>query len=145
LEVKPARFQWITQLPTLVVVSVAIAILVLSPFWAKRWYRMPFLGMQLEPNNVVNAISGEGWPAHEQGIGFKDRLIALGGEPVSSVYQVEQVLTKNGYQPIQASFVNPIGEEVTPKITPIHVPLADLISLFIVPYFVGLTFLEIGV
>ena len=144
MEVKPSRNKWLTQFPTLVAVITAIAMLVLTPFWAIRWYRAPFLGLQLEPNNVVNAVQGNGWPAHEQGVEFKDRLVILGGQTVSSADQVEKILTLNGYEPIQASFIDPAGKEFTLEITPVQVPFADILSLFIVPYNVGLAFLGIG-
>ena len=128
MDVKPARSRWITQFPILVAVSAAIIMLVLTPFWAVRWYRTPFLGMLLEPNNVVNTIDGDNWPALEQGVKFKDRLVALGGNTVSSADQVANILTQNGYRPIQASFVNAAGEQFTLEITPIKFPFTEILS-----------------
>ena len=118
--------------------------LVVTPFLAIRWYRLPFLGALFETNNVVSSINIEGWPATEQGVQYLDRLIALDGERLTSVRDFERIMAANGYKPIWASFVRPDGEPYGLEITPIHFPTADFISLFIVPYLMGLAFLGIG-
>ena len=141
---KPSRFQWVTQLPALVATATAIGLLALTPFWAMRWYRLPFLGALFETNNVVSSVNIEGWPATEQGVEYLDRLVALNGEPLTSVGDFERIMTANGYEPIQVSFVRPDGEAYDVEITPIHFPFANIVSLFIVPYLMGAAFLGIG-
>jgi len=123
---------------------VALFVLIFSPFWAYQWYRIPFLGVLLEQNNVVSQIDGTDWPARMQGVTFKDRLVELNGQAVPSVNDVQQTLSANGYQTIQATFQKPDGKIYSISITPIRPPLSDVISLFIVPYLVGLSFLVIG-
>ena len=118
--------------------------LVLTPFWAIRWYRLPFLGALFETNNVVSSINIEGWPATEQGAQYLDRLIALDGERLTSVRDFERIMEANGYKPIRAFFIRPDGQAYNLDITPIHFPVADIVSLFIVPYLMGLAFLGIG-
>jgi PAS domain S-box-containing protein len=144
LEVKPSRSRWLAQLPPLVAATVAIAMLILTPFWAIRWYRLPFLGALFETNNVVSSINMEGWPATELGVKYLDRLIALNGERLTSVRDFERIMAANGYKPIWASLVHPNGEAYGVEITPIHFPFIDIVSLFIVPYLMGLAFLGIG-
>jgi len=144
LDVKPSRFRWLTQLPVLATTATAIAMLVLTPFWAMRWYRLPFLGALFETNNVVSSVTVKGWSATEQGIEYLDRLIALNGETLVSVRDFERIMATNGFKPIQVSFVRPDGEAYDVEITPIQFPFADIVSLFIVPYLMGLTFLGIG-
>ena len=139
-----SRFRGLIKLPALVAASVAIAMLVLTPFWAMRWYRLPFLGALFETNNVVSSVNVKGWPATEQGVKYLDRLVALNGERLTSVREFERIMSANGYTPIQATFIRPDGEEYSLEITPIHFPLADLVALFIVPYLMGLAFLSIG-
>ena len=138
------RSQWRSHFPPLLSGAVAVFVLIFSPFWTYRWYHIPFLGVSLEENNVVSQINGTNWPARMQGVEFKDRLLALNGEAVPDIRDVERVLTANGYHLIQATFQRPGGETYSISITPIRPPLADVISMFIVPYIVGLLFLVIG-
>jgi PAS domain S-box-containing protein len=138
------RSQWRSHLPPLLSGAVAVFVLIFSPLWAYQWYQMPFLGVSLEQNNVVSQINGTNWPARMQGVEFKDRLLALNDKTVPDIRDVERVLTANGYQPIQATFQKPDGQTYSISITPIRPPLADVISLFIIPYIVGLLFLIIG-
>ena len=141
---KPSRFNWLSQLLPLTAVTIAIAILIVTPFLAMRWYRLPFLGALFETNNVVSSINIEGWPATEQGVQYLDRLITLDGEKLSSVRDFEHIMAANGYKPIRASLVRPDGVMYDVEITPIKFPFADIVSLFIVPYLMGLAFLGIG-
>jgi len=144
LEVKPARSQGLSKLPALVATALAITLLVLTPFWAARWYRLPFLGALFETNNVVSSVNIEGWTATEQGVKYLDRLVALNGETLTSVRDFERIMAANGYAPVRLSLVRPNGEAYDVEITPIQFPLGDIVSLFIVPYIMGLAFLGIG-
>ena len=142
--VKPSRSRRLFHFLPLVAATVAILMLVLTPFWAIRWYRLPFLGALFETNNVVSSINIEGWPATEQGAQYLDRLIALDGERLTSVRDFERIMEANGYKPIRAFFIRPDGQAYNLDITPIHFPVADIVSLFVVPYLMGLAFLGIG-
>ena len=141
--IKP-RTRWIKQILPLTAVSVAIVVLVLTPFWAMRWYRLPFLGVLFETNNVVSSINIDGWPGTEQGIQYLDQLKAINGEPINNVRDFEHIMTDNGYEPVQVSLMRRNGESYTVEVTPIHFPLADMVSLFIIPYLIGVIFLGIG-
>ncbi len=118
--------------------------LALTPFWAMRWYRLPFLGVLFETNNVVSSINIDGWPGTELGIKYLDRLVALNGEKLTSVRDFERMMAVNGYEPVKVSLVRPDGEPYEVEVTPIKFPFADFVSLFIVPYLMGLVFLGIG-
>ncbi len=135
---------WIEHGVPLVITFCAVLMLVLTPFWAYQWFRQPFLGMLVEPHNVVSQIDGEDWPARRAGVVWSDRLTALNGQPVTNATQMQASLSANGFQPLRASFERRDGTQFTIDITPIHVSWADLIVLFIVPYLVGLTFLGTG-
>jgi len=140
-----ALIEWLPHhLPPLLVAGLALAMLVLTPIWALAWYRAPFLGLLLEPNNVVSQISGKDWPARDVGVVWPERLVAVNGEELSSTERVDHLLA--GWQglPLKLSFEQPDGEQVTLSVTPVQMPLADLITLFVIPYLVGLTFLLIG-
>jgi len=144
LNSKSSGFRGIVKFPALIAASVAIIVLVLTPFWAVRWYRLPFLGALFETNNVVSSVNVKGWPATEQGVKYLDRLVALNGERLPSVRDFERILAANGYEPIQMSLVKPDGEAYDVEVTPIPFPFADFVALFIVPYLMGLAFLGIG-
>ncbi len=141
---KAFRIRGLFKLAALVAAAVAITMLVLTPFWAMRWYRLPFLGALFETNNVVSSVNIKGWPATEQGVKYLDRLVALNGERLASVRDFERIMSANGYAPVRATFIRPDGEEYEIAITPIQFPLSDIVSLFIVPYLMGLAFLGIG-
>ena len=138
------RSHWRSHLPPLIAGAVAVFVLILAPFWTYQWVHVPFLGVSLEQNNVVSQVDGTDWPARTQGVTFKERLVALNGESVPDISDVQRVLTANGYRPIQATFLKPDGQTFSISITPIHPPLVDVISMFVVPYIVGLLFLIIG-
>jgi len=142
----PSSRSWLAHLPALILAGIAVLMVVLTPFWAMVWYRTPFLGLLLEPNNVVSAINGTGWPARGSGVGFPDRLLGLNGKPVPRAADVIALLRENGTQPLQASFAHRDGTPFSLEITPLaHPPFADLFTLYIVPYLVGLGFLGIGI
>ncbi|MGB7874746.1 MAG: hypothetical protein WBL25_10210, partial [Anaerolineales bacterium] len=89
---KPSRFNWLIKLFPLMAMTAAIAMLVVTPFLAIRWYRLPFLGVLFETNNVVSSINIKGWPATEQGVQYLDRLVALDGERLTSVRDFEHIM-----------------------------------------------------
>jgi PAS domain S-box-containing protein len=144
LDLQFVRSHWRSHLPPLVAGAVAVFVLIFSPFWTYQWIQVPFLGVSLEQNNVVSQVNGTNWPARMQGVAFKEQLVALNGEAVPDIRDVQRLLTANGYQPIQATFLKPDGQTYSISITPIHPPLVDVLSMFVVPYIVGLLFLIIG-
>jgi PAS domain S-box-containing protein len=125
--------------------GVALLMLAITPIWAARWARTPFLGLLLEPNNVVSLVNGKGWPARYMGVVFADRLVSLDGGAVHNADEVLAFLSRNGMRPVQAGFIHRDGSAFSLTIAPLaRMPFADLFTLFIVPYLVGLAFLAIG-
>ncbi len=138
------RATWLDHAVPLGAIAVAVALLVLSPFWAVEWSRDPFLGMFLEPNNIVSQIEDAGWPARSAGAAWSDRLIALNDQPAANVDEARAFLVSNGFAPLEAAFARRNGEQYTLPITPIRFPFGSLLSSFIVPYLTGLVFLLTG-
>jgi PAS domain S-box-containing protein len=136
------RTSWLNHSVPLAAIVVAIALLVLTPFWAMEWARQPFLGVLLEPNNIVSQINEAGWPARSAA--WSDQLIALNGQPVPDVEAVNAFLTSNGFALLDATFARQTGEQYTLAITPIRFPFGSMLRSFIVPYLSGLIFLLIG-
>jgi hypothetical protein len=64
---KLSRFHWFSHVLPIFVSLVALAMVVLTPVWAVRFYQQPFLGSLLEPNNMVSKITGKDWLASQAG------------------------------------------------------------------------------
>ena len=141
----PSERNWLNHALPLLVAGLAVLMLILTPFWAADWYRTPFLGMVLEPNNVVSQLVSPGWPARNNGVIFADRLLTLNGQPIPDASALMTFLQHNGNQPVRASFARRAGGTFELTIAPLaHPPLGNLFTLFIVPYLVSLAFIGLG-
>lgn len=138
------RFAWLHHLVPLSAIGVAVAMLVLTPIWAVQWSGEPFLGVFLEPNNIVSQIDETGWPARSMGAEWSDQLVKLNGQVVRNVDEVRAFLKVNGFAPVQAEFVKQTGGAYILTITPIRFPFGSLLTSFIIPYLTGLVFLMTG-
>ena len=138
------RSTWLSHAPPFLAAGAAIALLILTPFWAVRFANLPFLGTFIETNNVVASLGREGWPAYDAGVKYRDHLDSLGDEPIATARDLERVMAGNGYQPITAAFTRPDGTQYSITVIPIPFPFEDLVSYYIVPSLVGLIFLLIG-
>jgi len=140
-----SRPAWYSHIIPLTTSLVALVLLVLTPIWAVQVYRQPFIGLLLEPNNIVSKISGREWTYTLGGIHWPDQLTAVDGMPVGTARDLYTLLGTAGYGEVELTFQTP-GEETTKvvTVTPARLPAGDFASLFIVPYLVGLVFLVIG-
>jgi PAS domain S-box-containing protein len=143
--VQTIRKDWTSHLFLLLCVAVAAVMLVLTPIWALEWYHTPFPGFLLEPNNIVSQINGPDWPGRGSGVAWSDRLVGVGGVRVQTSLEALNKFKTNGYQPVNLSFIRRDGSAYDLTVTPIKVGFSDFLSLFLVPYLVGLTFLGIGI
>ncbi|MCP4142385.1 MAG: PAS domain-containing protein [Chloroflexi bacterium] len=135
---------WLGHIIPLITVLIALAMLLLTPFWAYKGYNEPFLGALIEPNNVVSQINGKGWVAREMGVEWSDRLISINGENVKTAQERQRLLAENGFSPVDVTFEKRNGEEFALEITPMQPSLGDFLTLFLVPYLVGVIFLAAG-
>ncbi len=141
-----SHFAWHSHIVPVVSILVALAMLVLTPIWAVQYYRQPFIGVLLEPNNIVSKITGDKWPVVNRGAQWPDQLVSINDQPVANIDEVNAILRANGFAPLELTFVLPGTEmPIGIYITPIRLPLGDFVSLFVIPYLVGLVFLGIGV
>lgn len=146
METKRSRFAWYSHFVPVTATLLALAMLVLTPIWALQVYRQPFIGVLLEPNNIVSKITGDKWPVAGVGARWPDQLIAVNGQPVTTAAEFYAALDANGFDSIELTFQRPdIGVPTGVYLKPIQIPLWDFISLFVIPYLVGLVFLIIGV
>jgi PAS domain S-box-containing protein len=141
---KSSHFVWISHVPAVMTGLVAFAMLVLTPVWAYRYYRQPFLGVLLEPNNIVSKINNDGWPVHDAGVVWPEQLTAVNGVPVRNVAEVGAIVSANGDAPVSLDFILQTGPARQVVVTPVQMSLGSLVTLFIIPYLVGLVFLVIG-
>ncbi len=135
---------WLGHIIPLTTVLIALAMLLLTPFWAYKGYSEPFLGALIEPNNVVSQINGKGWVAREMGVEWSDRLLAINGENIKTAQERQTLLVRNGYSPVDVTFEKRSGENFTLTLRPIQPSLGDFLALFLIPYLVGLIFLAAG-
>jgi len=138
------RQNWTAHIFLIFCVTTAALMLILTPIWALDWYRTPFPGLLLEPNNVVSLINGPGWPARERGVAWSDRLVGINSDQDGTVLHAYDLLAKRESKPISLFFTRRDGSSYQLTFLPIKVSFRDLFSLFIAPYLVGLTFLGIG-
>jgi len=136
---------WLRQFPALLAASIALVMLILTPFWALRWYRLPFLGALFETNNVVSSINVKDWPATEAGVKYLDLLVEINGESIAGPRDIERIMSRNGYEPVTLSLIRQDGSAYSVVVTPIPFQFSDLIALFIIPYLMGIAFLSIGI
>ncbi len=143
MEKSPSK-KWLGHIIPFFTIIIAVAMLLLTPFWAYRGYNEPFLGALLEPNNVVSLINGDGWVVREMGAEWPDRLLTINGENASTATERQALLFENGFAPADITFEKQDGEIYTLRLTPISSSFDDYLTLFIIPYLVGLIFLAAG-
>jgi PAS domain S-box-containing protein len=137
---------WAAHVVPLICIAIAGVMFILTPVWAFGWYNTPFLGMLLEPNNVVSLAKRPGWPVVSQEANWPYKLDSLNGLPMVDAAQVNAFMHQNGFKTVNAIFTSHSGEVFTlQNIQPIKPGFGDLFSLFIVPYLVGVMFLGFGV
>jgi len=135
---------WLSQVFPVPVALVALVAIVLAPFWAYDWYQQPFIGAMFEPHNVVSQIDGKDWPARKTGVQDYDRLIAVGNQPVDSATELEKIFSENGDTALELTFLEQEGVQYRVLILPTRIRVGEMVSLFGIPYIVGLAFFLIG-
>lgn len=135
---------WLHHIVPLAITVIALFVVAIAPFWAFGWAQTPFIGIFLEPNNVVSALDGENWPAKDAGVQSYDRLIMIDGESTPNSGAIAQALKKNNFTPLEIGFENRQGITNKVTVTPRPFSVGELVNWFGVPYAVGLAFLGIG-
>jgi signal transduction histidine kinase/uncharacterized protein YigA (DUF484 family) len=135
--------EW-TVLGTLVI---TLVIYLVTPFLAIGWFQQPFLGAFVEKTFILNGVGNPedpAWDGREQ-LPPGSRLTHLAGVPVNSVRDLSGVLSE--HQPgetVSAGVLTRSGEAQTGQVRLSRLPITDLFQYFIVPYFIGLVYLGIG-
>lgn len=134
-------FRWLEHAVPIAFAALAATLLALTSLWAWRWYREPFIGALLEPNNVVSKIGRQAWPARQAGVRWPERLVAVNDVSVTDSRQAQALINAGAGQPLRLTFEQSDGTRRTVTLTAIRPGLDDLISLFLIPWLVGLVFL----
>jgi PAS domain S-box-containing protein len=140
-----SRLDWLSHILPWLSALFALAMLVLTPIWALGYYRQPFVGALLEPNNILSKITGRNWPVTAGGARWPDQLVAINGQPEGDAPSVNAALQANEFALLELTFQDPgNGVPTGFYVRPVQMPLGDFLTLFVIPYAVGLVFLLIG-
>jgi signal transduction histidine kinase len=122
--------------------------LLATPALAFRWLRQPFLGAFVEQTLVFNNVGATGaqpWPAFAAGVQPGDELLAIDGTRVDSSGAISRVLDqKAAGQSVTLSVARNVNTTVDLSVPLTSFPAQSFITLFVVPYFVGLVYIIIG-
>ena len=136
---------WPHHLFPLTVALIALIVMILAPIWAVSWSQIPFIGVFIEPNNVVSLVEGSEWPAKLAGVEGYDQILSIENTPINNVRQMGDLLKAIGFDTrLTIDFQTREGASDWARVTPREFRLGELLNWFIVPYAVGLAFLGIG-
>jgi PAS domain S-box-containing protein len=135
---------WYRHIFPLSVTLTAAIVLILAPFWAVQWLKLPFIGMFFEPNNVARLLESDNWPPELQRVREFDQLTAINNRPVTNARERNAALAQNGFSPVSLTFASQDGESYQIIVTPWRFSGFELVNWFGVPYLVGVAFLLIG-
>ena len=143
---RPSQLQRISWLVVLLLIVGAVAVEAAVPAIAWRWTRQPFPGMLFEQTLVVSGIRGEGWYT---GL-LPERMMhltAIDGETVLNSRDVGRVLRDRSPGDVVSLSLEPRGGGPTHPLQVSLQPfdLGEWVTLFWLPYAVGLFYLIIGI
>src|SRR5579859_4443359 len=147
-----ARRAWVdsfARVAVATVLAVTLAIYLLgTPALAFRWLHQPFLGAFVEQTlafNNVGATDAQPWPAFVAGVRPGDVLQAIDGTPVNGAEAMSRLLAQKAPgQNVTLSVLRDAGTTINITVPLSSFPAQSFITLFVVPYFVGLVYIIIG-
>lgn len=139
-------FEFSSRLITLLSFVLAIGSAFLAPVVALSWRQTPFPGFLLEANFIVSNRSGEGWSGVESGLDPSYLITRVAGEDIPSLVAFHEAL--EGSDPgtkVQVFAMRADGTvRLFPNILLDRMGDVDFFRLFWLPYFVGLSYLALG-
>jgi signal transduction histidine kinase len=130
-----------------VILALTVAAYVAAPLLAWSWVRLPFPGFTLEPTLVVAGTFDPHWHGMQAGLKQPYCLAAVDDQPVRGTSGLNDVL--RGYRVGDTAtfdFVDPTsGQRAQFPLELVPFSGRDIVSFFLIPYLVGLSYLVIGV
>ncbi len=123
---------------------IVFGVMIAAPLWAYQWYQQPFLGIFLEPNNVVAQMGEDDWPATAAGVEHLDRLLSINTQEIKTPDDLIAILRSNQYTPVSLTLQRADYTTYSVTVQPGQMKLRDLLIYFILPYVVGLVFFISG-
>lgn len=131
---------------TLIAIFLAVGSVIVAPFSAIRWSRIPFPGYIVEQTLVISDTTGARWSGAEWGLHYPMRVVTLNGEPVKNAtdyYQRLLSLQTGEHISIRVRDQDGVSKAYD-DLELSRFPTRDLVRLFWLPYFVGLIYLFLG-
>ena len=133
------------QAAVALLLAVAVLVYVAALVLAVRVTHRPFLGVFVEPTLVVNAVGESRWTGRAAGLNLPDRLVALDGQRLTHPWSLYEVLGRYRVgDRVTLTVERPEGGRREVQVTLQSLPASVLISVFVVPYGIGLVYLIIG-
>ncbi|NDJ52093.1 MAG: GAF domain-containing protein, partial [Chloroflexi bacterium] len=147
------------QLTLAVSLILTSLVLIFAPIVTLFWLNVPFIGAFVEMHNYVNvedgSLVGNTWTGPVGGLLQGDRIdtvTAIGGfqtnTPVDSGPDLTQILRRNEVAPGEILELQvtraATGEQAIVAVELMTMPLGDVLTLFGIPYVVGLAYIGIG-
>jgi len=143
---KPTPYERLSYWGIVLILASTVAVELVVPFIAWRWRQQPFPGFLVEHTLVVSGIRNPAWgvevPPNPDG-----RLVAINGQPLSDGPTLNRLL-RNRAVGEQVLFTFQYHDGSAPSslsATLQRFPRGDWITLFWLPYLVGLIYLTIGI
>ncbi|MEX1018073.1 MAG: hypothetical protein WDZ49_00360, partial [Litorilinea sp.] len=126
--------------------GVAFIAALLAPLLALSWQNQPFAGFMVDPMLVVADRIGENWPGQLAGMAFPQRVVRVGGYPITTAQDLTTAVTRFQVgERIPILTRTPAGvERLYPGIMLIRFSPGDMLSMFWLPYLIGAIYLGIG-
>ncbi len=146
---QPAQRLGQIVISALVVLALALAVLVnlAAPWLAWRWAGQPFMGVLLEHTLVISPTQGHSPPP--EGLTYPRRVLAADGQPVHNQAELGRILEAAGLGQTVTYTLECEDEaggwqECSVAVPVTSFPPRELVTLFWVPYFIGLVYLAAG-
>jgi GAF domain-containing protein len=126
-----------------------LAINILAPFFAWRWFRAPFLGALFYPNLIVSDAYNPNWQARRLGLQGGDALLAVDDMPVASGRELYLLLRDKEFsEEAQLKLEpDPARSDILPATLTVSFSMfafQDFLIFFWIPYTIGLAYLALG-
>lgn len=136
----------LTWLGIVVLLAITVIVEVAMPFAAWSWSRRPFPGLLFEHTLIVSDLRSPGWGVDLLQVSLP-RLVAIDGQAVPTDRDLARILDAHrlGDRLTLTLERQDGGTPVTVSTVLQRFPLADWLTMFVLPYVVGLIYLLLGV